>query len=152
MIKIEIKYIDMVKDLSLTFLMLDLIGGIQALVDLPNNFGSVIVGAMFGSIFIPMLLSSVHLMNSEGVAKQILKSSSTLKRFLKTGLFYLLSPFHPIILDKIQHETTEKARILAQNYNIQATNLMKQCRTLKSQLVTFIKIELGIKFNSILLF
>merc|ERR1711911_229387 len=72
----------MVKDLGLTFLMLDLIGGIQALVDLPNNFGSVIVGAMLGPIFIPMLLSSVHLMNSGGVADQILKSSSKLKRFL----------------------------------------------------------------------
>ena len=124
----------------------------QALVDLPNNFGSVIVGALLGSIFIPMLLSSVHLMNSGGVAKQILKSSSTLKRFLKTGLFYLMSPFHPIFLDKLQYETAEKARILAENYNIQATDLMEQCRTFKSQLVTFIKIELGIKFKSILLF
>ena len=147
LIKIEVKYIDMCKDLGLTFLMLRLIGGPQALIDLPDNFGSVIVSVMLGSIFIPMILSSVHLMNSEHVADKILKGSSKSKRFLKTGLYYLLSPFHPIILDKLQYQKLEEARTLAQQYNIRATNTMKQCRTLKRHQVTFIKIELGIKYN-----
>ena len=145
LIKIEAKYIDMCKDLGLTFLMLRLIGGSQALIDLPNSFGSVVVSAMLGSIFIPMILSSVHLMNSEDVAVKFLKGSSKMKTFLKTGLFYLLSPFHPIFLDKLQHQKLEEARILAQQYNIRAAKTLEQCRILKRQLVTFIKIELGIK-------
>ena len=142
--KIEVKYIDMVKDLGLSFLMLESIGGTQALVELPYNFGSVIVSVMLGSIFIPMILSSVHLMNSAEIIDNILKSSSKLKRFLKMGMFFLMSPFHPIILDTLSHKKLEEARTLAEQYNIQATQKMEQYRTLKRQLVTFIKIELGI--------
>ena len=145
LIKIEAKYIDLGKDLGLTLLMLDLIGGTQAIIDLPTNFGSVIVGVMLGSIFIPMILSSVQLLNSKSVAHYNLKCSSKIKTFLKTGLFFLLAPFHPIILDTIQHKKMEKARKWAQNYNLNAPGILKQCRTLTRQLATFIKIELGIK-------
>ena len=136
----------MVKDLGLSFLMLELIGGTQALVDLPYNFGPAIVSVMLASIFIPMILSSVHLMNSAEIIDNILKSSSKLKRFLKMGMFFLMSTFHPIMLDTLSHKKLEEARTLAEQYNIQATKKMEQYRTLKRQLVTFIKIELGI-FN-----
>merc|ERR1711971_212627 len=130
---------------ALTFLMLHLIGGFPALVYLRTNFGPVIVSVMLASIFIPMVLSSIHLMNSDEITDNILKSSSKLKRFLKMGLFFLMSPFHPIILDTLSHKKLEEARLLAQNYGIQATKTMRQYRTLKRQLVTFIKIELGIE-------
>ena len=136
----------MVKDLGLSFLMLELIEGTQAMVDLPTNFGSVIVSVMLTSIFVPMILSSVHLMNSAEIIDNIMKSSSKLKRFLKMGMFFLMSPFHPIILDTLSHKKLEEARTLAEQYNIQATQKMEQYRTLKRQLVTFIKIELGIFF------
>ena len=135
----------MAKDLGLTLLMLDLIGGSKAMIDLPTNFGSVIVGVMFGSIFIPMILSSVQLMNSKAVAHYNLKCSSKIKTILKTGGFFLLAPFHPIILDKIQHQKMEKARKWAENYNLHAPEILKQCRSLTRQLATFIKIELGIQ-------
>ena len=135
----------MVKDIGLTLLMLDLIGGTQAIIDLPTNFGSVIVGVMFGSICIPMILSSVQLINSKAVTHYHLKCSSRMKSFLKTGLFFLLAPFHPIILDALQHQKMEKARKWAENYNIHAPEIMKQCRSLTRQLATFIKIELGIQ-------
>ena len=144
LIKIEVQYIDLFKDLGLAFLMLDLIGGIQAIIDLPSNFGSVIVGVMFGSIFIPMILSTVQLMNSRAVAHYHLKCSSKIKTFLKRGVFFLLTPIHPIILDRLQHQKMEKAQKLAENYTLHATKILKQCRTLSRQLATFIKIELGI--------
>ena len=66
-----------------------------------------------------------------------------MRRFLMTGLFYLLSPFHPIFLDTLQHHKMEKARKLAQQYNMKAVQMMRKCRSIKKQLVTFIKIELG---------
>ena len=144
LIKIELKYIDMFKDFALTFLMLGLIGGTKAIIDLPSNFGSVIVVVMFGSIFIPMILSSVQLINSKAVSHYHLKCSSKIKTFLKTVVFFLLTPIHPIILDTMQHQKMEKARKWAENYNLHATEILKQCRTLTRQLATFIKIELGI--------
>ena len=44
----------------------------------------------------------------------------------------------------MQHQKMEKARKWAENYNLHATEILKQCRTLTRQLATFIKIELGI--------
>lgn len=99
---------------------------------------------MFGSIFIPMILSSVQLINSKAVSHYHLKCSSKIKTFLKTVVFFLLTPIHPIILDTMQHQKMEKARKWAENYNLHATEILKQCRTLTRQLATFIKIELGI--------
>ena len=145
LIKIESKYIDLYKDLGLSFLMLDLIGGPQAIIDLPTNFGSVIVDVMFASIFLPMLLSTLHFTNSKGfaVTQYTQKGSTKMRRFLKAGLFYLMSPFHPILLDTLHHHKMEKARKLAQQYNMKAVQMMSKCRSIKKQLVTFIKIELG---------
>ena len=55
LIKIEVKSIDIIKDFGLTILMLRLVGGFPAIIDLPTTFGSVIVLVMFFSIIIPML-------------------------------------------------------------------------------------------------
>ena len=60
-VNIEIKFIDIFKDLGLTLLMLQLVGGAQAIINLPTNFGSVLVMSMFWSIFIPMLISSLFM-------------------------------------------------------------------------------------------
>ena len=46
LVKIEVKFIDVMKDLCLTIFMLGLIGGPRAIIDLPTNFGSAIVGVM----------------------------------------------------------------------------------------------------------
>lgn len=143
LIKIELKYIDMCKDLGLSVIMLELIGGFQAIQDLPTNFGSVIVVVMFSSIFLPMIISSLHLINANVVDEYSLKSSNKIQKCILTGLFSLLSPFHPIILDTLHHQKLEKARRLAKQYRIEAVKAMDKCKTIKKQLVTFFKIELG---------
>ena len=146
LIKIELKYLDMFKDLGLSFLMLELIGGTQAIIDLPTNFGSVMVVVMLSSVFLPMILSTIHLRNNKDMKNKILKSSTKIKRLLITGLFYMLSPFHPIFLDTARFRKMEMGRILAQQYKIAALEVMQQCKMLKRQLVTFMTIELGTLF------
>ena len=143
LIKIELKYVDMCKDLGLSVLMLELIGGIQAIYDLPTNFGSVIVVVMFTSIFLPMIISTLHLINANVVDEYILKSYNKIQKFLLTVLFLLMSPFHPIILDTLHHQKLEKARRLANKYKIEAIKALEKCKSIKKQLVTFFKIELG---------
>ncbi len=142
LVKIELKYIDMFKDIGITFLMLDLIGGTQALVDLPTNFGSVIVMFMLASIIIPTILSALNFTNS---GDYFLAGSSKLKRILNASRFYLTSPLQPAILEAVQYQNKEKARRWAQDYNKRANTEIKECRLLKKQLVAFIKIELGTK-------
>ena len=124
--------------------MLDLIGGTQALVDLPTNFGSVICMVMLASIIIPTILSALNFTNS---GDYFPAGSSKLKRILNTVRFYLTSPLQPAILEAVQYQNKERARRWAQDYNKHANTMMKECRTLKKQLVAFIKIELGTKSN-----
>ena len=101
---------------------------------------------MFASIFLPMIMGSVHLLNS---GDYNLNGFGKFQKFLNAVRFFLLSPLQPVILDAIQHQNMEKARKWAQHYNNQAIKMtrtkMKVCRILKKQLVTFIKIELGIE-------
>ena len=91
--KIELKFLDIIKDFALSILMLGLIGGPQAIIDLPTNFGSVIVVLMFGSIIIPMMISSLHLaVNNLEMFLPEAKNSSKSRRYLKTALLFILSP------------------------------------------------------------
>ena len=74
LIKIEFKFIDLYKDLGLSFLMLKLVGGPLAIIDFPKNFSSVIVMIMFTSIFLPIMFSSLHL---------VVNNSRLLMRFIR---------------------------------------------------------------------
>ena len=148
LVKIEIMFADVMKDLCLTILMLGLIGGPRAIIDLPTNFGSAIVGVMFASIVLPMLLGSLHLAvnNFNMFYDASSKSISTLRRCLVTMLLFLLSPIIPVILESRFLDTAKEARKLAQNYNLEAVQKKSQCRKVKKQILRFKKIELG-KYN-----
>ena len=138
-------FADIMKDLCLTILMLGLIGGPRAIVDLPTNFGSAIVGVMFASIVLPMLLGSLHLAvnNFNMFYDASSKSISTLRKCLVTMLLFLLSPIIPVILESRFLDTAKEARKLAQNYNLEAVQKNSQCRRIKKQILRFKKIELG---------
>ena len=147
LIKIEVKSIDMIKDFALTILMLRLVGGIPAIIDLPTTFGSVIVVVMFSSIIIPMLISSLHLaVNNFYMSLPLPHSTSNpskIRKCLQTALLFILSPFQPVLLETHFLQTSEDARELAQRYNIDAIKKKQQSRAIKKQLIKFGRIELG---------
>ena len=147
--KIEVKFLDIIKDLALSILMLELVGGLQAIIDLPTNFGSVIVVVMFGSIFIPMLISSLHYaVNNFDMFLPEVKNSSKTRRYLKTALLFILSPVQQLLLETHHLQTAEEARELAQNYNIEAIQKKYQSRNIQKQMTSFGRIELGNFINS----
>ena len=145
LIKIEFKFIDLYKDLGLSFLMLKLVGGPLAIIDFPKNFSSVIVMIMFTSIFLPIMFSSLHLVvnNSQMLMRFVNRGSSKLRRILITAVLVLLSPFHPVLLECLYLETYEEARTLTQNYDLVAIDLMRECRRIQIQNANLLKIELG---------
>ena len=146
--KIELKFLDIIKDFALSILMLGLIGGPQAIIDLPTNFGSVIVCVMFGSIIIPMMISSLHLaVNNLEMFLPEAKNSSKSRRYLKTALLFILSPVQPVLLEVHHLQTAEEARELAQNYNIEAIQKKHQSRNIQKQMTSFGRIELGSYIN-----
>ena len=121
--------------------MLHLIGGLQAIKDLPTNFGCVVVLCMFSSIFIPMFISNLHLtVNS---FEFFLTKSYGKPTVLMLCLLFLLSPLQPVFLEIKFLELADEARRLAQNYNIETIQKKLHGRKIKKQLVNFIRIELG---------
>ena len=145
---LEVKLLDIFKDLGLSILILRLIGGPQAVSDFPSKFGSVVVISMFASIFIPMLISSLHLAVNNFdmfISKRNIKVSmnSKLRTWLVTALIFLLSPLHPVFLETLYLQTAEEAREMARYYNIEAVQKKLLCRKIKKQLANFMWIELG---------
>ena len=144
-IKIELKYSDIFKDLGLSILMLDLIGGPHTIIIFPTTFGSAVVICMFTSIFIPMLISCLHLaMNNFAMILPIINSKTfKIPKALKVFLMFLLFPFQPVFLETHYIETEEEADALAKNYHKEAVEKKQYCRKIKKQFINFVKIELG---------
>ena len=146
-IKIGSKYVDLFKDTALTFLMLeaiggDLIGGIKLIRDHPTSFSCVLVIMMFGSIVIPVFLSTLHLI----VNRKLLieeENLSSVKKCFFIVMCWFCSFLNPIILDAYYHELKEDVRKMAQKYDTEAISLLKKCRNIKREVVQFHKIELG---------
>ena len=126
----EIKFLDIVKDLGLTILLLRLVGGIQAIVELPNNFGPFVVIVMFASIAIPMGISTLHLaVNNLNMFLPETNNLSPIRRnLLKTTFLILLFPLVPVFLETHYLEIAERARTMAQSYNIKAVREKLQCQ------------------------
>ena len=145
-IKIEFKYLYIFKDMGLTIVMFELNGGINAILDLPTNFGSVIVLTMGLSIFLPMLLSSLHLgVNNFNMLLNAQQTRVTkLRKYLITPFKILFFPFHPVFLENLYIQTEEQARLMAQKSDIRAVQLKNHCRKIRMQLASLFRIELGI--------
>ena len=128
------------KDLGLSFYMLGLIGGMQAVIELPYNFKSVIVVAMFISIIIPSLLSSFHMAVNN---PQMIFSERKMKRWLSVPLCFICLMMNQIFLTCTYQENKEKARKLAQKCDTKVIKKMAWCRKIKQQNIKFSQLELG---------
>ena len=143
--KIELKYIDIFKDLGLSILMLNLIGGPLTIIKFPTNFGSAVVICMFASIFIPILISCLHLSvnNFDMFLPMINGKTSKIRTVLRISFMFILSPFLPVFLETHYIKTEGEAEALIQTYNNEAVEKKRYCRKIKKQLINFVKIELG---------
>ena len=150
-VKIELKFVDLFKDLGLSIYLLGLIGGIQAIIELPTNFKSVILVVMFGSIFVPMLLSSLHLAANNPTMifgfghSSDKKNKSSIKRYLSVPLCFFLSVTNQIFLTCLYEENKEKMRKLAQSCDLKVIKKIRWCQKIKSQIIRFAQLELGKK-------
>ena len=112
----------------------------QAVIELPYNFKSVIVVAMFISIVIPSLLSSLHMAVNN---PQMIFSERRMKRWLSVPLCFICLMMNQIFLTCTYQENKEKARKLAQKCDTQVIKKMAWCRKIKQQNIKFSQLELG---------
>ena len=141
-VKILVKFIDLIKDLVLSFLMLQAAGGLQSVWDFKTNFSSVIIIMMFSSILIPLFLSTLHLI----VNRRKIINEENFSRTRKYGtimLCFIFSFLNPIIMQAYYDELKEDIRKMSQNHDIRAMTILRKSRKIKNQIVTFRKTELG---------
>ena len=141
-VKIGSKYIDLFKDIFLSIEILNAAGNMESVWRFPNNLSSIIVMMMFASILVPPFFSTLHLVvNRRNIIEE--KSFSRTRKYATITLCWFASFLNPIILDAYYQELKEELRRLTQNRDIHALTILKKCRKIKNQMVTFHKIELG---------
>ena len=141
-IKIVAKFIDLIKDIALSTVMLQAVGGFQSVWDFKTNFSSIIIITMFSSILIPLFLSTLHLIvNKRKIIDE--KNLSRTRKYVTIILCFMASFLNPIILDAYYHELKEDIRKLTQNHDIRVMTILRKCRNIKNQILTFHKTELG---------
>ena len=141
-IKIGAKFIDLIKDIALSIVMLQAAGGFQSIWDFKTNFSSIIIITMFMSILIPLFLSTFHLIvNRRKIIDEI--NFSRTRKYVTIMLCLITSFLNPIILNAYYHELKEDIRKMTQNHDIRAMAIQRKCRKIQNQIVTFHKTELG---------
>ena len=122
--------------------MLQTVGGIQSIWDFKTNFSSIIIITMFSSILFPLFLSTLNLLvNRRKIIDE--ENLSRTRKYVTIILCFMASFLNPIILDAYYHELKEDIRKLTQNHDIRVMTILRKCRNIKNQILTFHKTELG---------
>ena len=140
---IELKYFDQVKDTALTVLIIYLVGGLESVFNLPNNFSSVVVIIMLVSIVVPFLMSSLHLSVNNPFMILPNKGYSWLTKSYMRITCLLFSWINPILLRTKLDHARKMVTQLAKYYHPDVTKSIEQCRNIDIQLAKFNKIEIG---------
>ena len=141
-IKVVGKFFDLTKDTALSIVTLQAVGSFESVWEFKTNFSCVIVITLFSSILLPLLLSTLHLIVNK---RKIIDEGnfSRTRKYVTITLCWIASFLNPIILDAYYNELKEDVRKLTENHDIRALPILRKCRNIRNQIVTFHKIELG---------
>ena len=147
LIKIELEYLDILKDFLLTFSLYRICGGYKALIEFPENFSILVFFCFLASIVTPVFLATIHLvMNNPYMIFYPLPSKyleSKINRIMMTFTCCIFSLFNPIFLVNAYESAKEKIRRMAVDIDVSLIHQMRTLKDIKSQWKTFVKIELG---------
>ena len=149
LIRIELEYLDILKDSFFAFSLYKIVGGYKAMQEFPTNFSIIVVLSFFASIVVPIVFATIHLalnnphMIFYGISSEFRKNSC--KTFWMTTLCCIFSFLNPILLLSAYEGAKERTKQLAKILDARIIPQMMILKDIKSQWVTFIKIELGIK-------
>ena len=143
-------YSDVVKDTVLFITIYNINGGVNPIFEYPTKFTSVVIVFSGFSIFIPLLMSSIHLVKNNYHMIYIgCKLSRTKQFFMKIGII-LFSVLNPVILLHSYENVKEKARLEAKHLNsIRLPRTVKSLTIIKNQLVEYKDIDLKLGMPSI---
>ena len=140
-------YIDTFKDGYILYLMIDLNGGWESLVNYPWKFSSVTIMCMTATLLGPLLISSLQLaINNPGLIFNSKRKDKWSVRLMRVGVF-VLSPLIPVLLNVANENVEEDIREESKNSegSSQLQELMEKKKTIKVELAKFTKVDLGIE-------
>ena len=143
-------YSDSLKDFFIFYQIFKINGGMQPLIDFPTKFSSVVV-ILFGiTIFIPIVISSIHLAKNNYIIVYDCQTAKTSSNKIKIVLMkfgiLLLSVVNPILLTNTYETIKEKTRKNVRELNLsKLTSLLKMKKKINMQLVNFLYIDLTLE-------
>ena len=147
LVKIELEYLDILKDSFLAFSLYRIVGGFNSMMEFPSNFSIIVVLCFFASVVIPIFFATLHLaIHNPFMIFYIMPSESINSRMKKTVMTLLcafLSFLNPVLLLNAYEGAKERTKSLAKSMNAGVVQQMETLKNIKYQWVSFIKIELG---------
>ena len=140
-------YIDISKDLLITFTLLFLIGGLQTLIEFPTVFTSAVVISLLASIFVPLFLSSLQLArhNPDMIFGENFYKLPRWKQNLGKLGIVLMCLINPALLVLAYESNQEKLRFqsLTKESYEEVEKIIKRGEEIQRQYVRYIRTELG---------
>ena len=147
LVKIELEYLDILKDSFLAFSLFTITGGYNSIIKLPSHFANIVVLCFFASVVIPIFFATLHLViHNPFMVFYIMPSetiNSRIKKTVMTLLCCLLSFLNPVLLVNAYEGAKDRTKAMAKSMNAELVQQMDNLNKIKHQWVTFIKIELG---------
>ena len=148
LVKIEMEYLDILKDSFLVFSLYSIVGGYNSMIKFPTNFSIIVVFFFFASLVIPIFFATLHLAIHNPFMIFYIQPPETINSRMKktamTLLCCLLSFLNPILMVNAYEGAKEKTKSMARSMDAELVQKMENLKNIKKQWVTFIKIELGI--------
>ena len=149
LLKIELEYLDILKDSFIAISLYNIVGGYQAILDLPTNFSIVVVICSFTTVVVPIFFATLHLVVHNPFMVFNFDSSHKIKgkwkKILMTFSCCILSFVNPILLVNAYESAKEKSKSMAKSMNRNILTQLRHTQKIKTQWLSFIKIELGKK-------
>ena len=117
------------------------------IMEFPSYFSIIVVLCFFASVVIPIILATLHLaIHNPFMIFYIMPAETIKSRMKKTAmtlLCCLLSFLNPVLLLNAYEGAKDKTKSMAKSMNAELFQQMENLKKIKTQWVTFIKIELG---------
>ena len=146
LVKIELQYLDIMKDSYLALSLYQIVGGHHAIWDSPTEFPIVVVLCLAASVVLPVVFATLHLIVHNTYLTFIATSNQVVsgwRRAILSTILFILSVLNPIFLVNSYEGFKEKTRKMAKTMDKNVMQQMKATRAIKDQWTTFLRIELG---------
>ena len=145
LVKIELQYLDIVKDSFLTYSLYNIVGGYKAFLDFSTEFSIVVVLCLASTVIVPVIFATLHLVvhNPFLIFTTSDKGQTGWRRAMMTMVCFCLSFFNQIFLVNNYEKAKEKTRKMAKAMDKNTMEQLKKTKEIKAEWTSFVITELG---------